>query len=236
VESEEEHKLYISKDGQRFSEAKFPGTAHMRQEGFTILDSTPFSLTVDIATSSSKSSLAPSFGTLFFSNEEGTAFSLSLNHTNRARNAFVDFETIQAYNYDGILLSNIVSNVEEIIEKELWSEDDKKLVSKMSFNHGNTWQNLEAPKTNAQGQAYECAVESCSLHLHSVTHPHNLGRVFSTTSAPGLVLGVGSVGPYLKPYEQCDTFLSTDAGKTWKTIAQGPYKYESADAGSLLVL
>jgi hypothetical protein len=39
----------------------------------------------------------------------------------------------------------------------------------------------------------------CSLHVHSVTTPHNYGRVFSST-APGYVMAVGSVGDTLAPY------------------------------------
>ncbi|KAF9237274.1 hypothetical protein BU15DRAFT_76173 [Melanogaster broomeanus] len=41
--------------------------------------------------------------------------------------------------------------------------------------------------------------------------PHNFGRIFSSP-APGLVMGVGLIGMQLAVYEECDTFLSTDAG------------------------
>lgn len=41
----------------------------------------------------------------------------------------------------------------------------------------------------------------CSLHVHAVTTPHNYGRVFSST-APGFVMAVGSVGDYLLDYGQ----------------------------------
>lgn len=174
---------------------------------------------------------------MYFSNDQGTAFTRSLEHTNRARNSFVDFETIQAYNYNGILLANVVDNYKEVLESEDPTSDElKKIISKMSFDHGGSWQDLRGPSKDISGKAYPCVSGKCTLHLHSVTHPHNLGKVFSSTSAPGLVLGVGSVGARLSPYESCDTFLSTDAGQTWKNIAKGPYKYESADAGSLLVL
>lgn len=76
---------------------------------------------------------------------------------------------------------------------------------------------------------------SCSLHLHSVTQPHNYGRVFSST-APGLVMGVGTIGPRLLPYDECDTFLSTDAGLTWRMVDDGAKKYEFGDQGSLLLM
>jgi hypothetical protein len=130
-----------------------------------------------------------------------------------------------------------LDNYKEVLESEDPTSDElKKLVSKMSFDHGGSWQDLQGPSKDVSGKDYACVSGKCNLHLHSVTHPHNLGKVFSSTSAPGLVLGVGSIGSQLSPYESCDTFLSTDAGQSWRNIAKGPYKYESADAGSLLVL
>lgn len=77
--------------------------------------------------------------------------------------------------------------------------------------------------------------ETCSLHLHSVTTPHNYGRVFSST-APGLVMGVGTVGDRLLPYDECDTFISTDAGLTWRMADDGAKKYEWGDQGSVLLM
>jgi hypothetical protein len=71
--------------------------------------------------------------------------------------------------------------------------------------------------------------------LYSVTAPHNIGRVFSTT-APGILLGVGNIGRYLKPYDECDTFMSTDAGVTWTMIKSGAHKYEVGDQGSIIVV
>src|SRR5688572_17420254 len=77
--------------------------------------------------------------------------------------------------------------------------------------------------------------DKCSLHFHSITAPHNYGRIFSSP-APGLVMGVGSVGEFLRPYEECDTFLSTDAGVSWKMIRKDAHKYEFGDQGSILVI
>ena len=48
-------------------------------------------------------------------------------------------------------------------------------------------------------------------------------------------MGVGSIGKQLAPYEDCDTFLSTDSGLTWKMVQEGAHKYEFGDQGSLLV-
>jgi len=49
-------------------------------------------------------------------------------------------------------------------------------------------------------------------------------------------MGVGSVGEYLKPYEECDTFLSVDGGDTWQMVRRDAHKYEFGDQGSILVM
>jgi hypothetical protein len=49
-------------------------------------------------------------------------------------------------------------------------------------------------------------------------------------------MGVGSVGASLAPYEECDTFISDDAGLTWRVVQQEPHKYEFGDQGSVLVV
>ncbi|KAH8113722.1 hypothetical protein DFH11DRAFT_1544928 [Phellopilus nigrolimitatus] len=77
-----------------------------------------------------------------------------------------------------------------------------------------------------------CWIES---RRWSVTSPHNFGRIFSSP-ALRLVLAVGSVGSYLKTYEECDTFLSTDAGLHWKMVSKEANKYEFGDQGSIMVL
>jgi hypothetical protein len=49
-------------------------------------------------------------------------------------------------------------------------------------------------------------------------------------------MGVGSIGSFLQPYEECDTFLSTDAGVNWKRVREGANKYEVGDQGGVLVM
>ena len=48
-------------------------------------------------------------------------------------------------------------------------------------------------------------------------------------------MGVGDTGDYLKPYEQCDFYVSMDAGLTWTRARDGPHKYEFGDQGGILV-
>ena len=48
-------------------------------------------------------------------------------------------------------------------------------------------------------------------------------------------MGVGSIGASLKEYEECDTFLSDDAGLTWTMVRKEAHKYEFGDQGSIIV-
>jgi hypothetical protein len=49
-------------------------------------------------------------------------------------------------------------------------------------------------------------------------------------------MGVGTIGSSLLPYDECDTFLSTDAGISWRMVEDGAMKYEFGDQGSVIVM
>lgn len=49
-------------------------------------------------------------------------------------------------------------------------------------------------------------------------------------------MGVGSIGQSLDAYDDGDTFLSVDAGLSWRMVSKGAHKYEFGDEGSILVL
>lgn len=49
-------------------------------------------------------------------------------------------------------------------------------------------------------------------------------------------MGVGSVGATLEPYDDCDTYVSSDAGVTWRMAQEGAHKYEMGDQGAILVV
>jgi hypothetical protein len=76
----------------------------------------------------------------------------------------------------------------------------------------------------------------CSLSLHSFTERKDPTNIFSSPTAIGIIMGVGNVGTHLKSYDESDTFLTRDAGRTWKVIRKGPHLYEFGDHGGLLVL
>ena len=50
------------------------------------------------------------------------------------------------------------------------------------------------------------------------------------------MMGVGSVGDYLSAYENCNTYITRDGGRTWKEARVGPHLYEFGDQGALAVM
>ena len=49
-------------------------------------------------------------------------------------------------------------------------------------------------------------------------------------------MGVGSIGETLLPYEESDTFISTDAGIAWQMVRRDAHKYKFGDKRSILVV
>ncbi|KAJ7623514.1 vacuolar protein sorting/targeting protein 10 [Roridomyces roridus] len=211
--------LYVTVDTKTWAKAQFPhaSSAKLRENAYTLVESTTHSLAVDVVMQDQGT-----IGTLFVSNSNGTFFVQSLKDTNRNEMGFVDYERI--YGVEGIGLANVVANAADVEGRGV----AKILKSFITFDDG----------SSCAGNRISCDpqdAEKCSLHLHSVTTPHNFGRIFSSP-APGFIMGVGSIGPTLKSYEDSDTFLSTDGGISWKMVTQDAHKYEFGDSGSILVV
>ncbi|KAG0203863.1 vacuolar protein sorting/targeting protein PEP1 [Mortierella sp. NVP41] len=218
--------LYVSTDAKVWAKTNFPQPTNLRQNSYTILESTAYSLIVDV-----KASQEDSFGSLMLSNSNGTYFVRSRQYTNRNRDDTVDFEKIQ--NIDGVYIINVVDNHDASPR-----DDEKRLRTQISFEAGASWQYIMPPESGVGGKRHSCLPNtdgSCSLHLHSVTSAKVAPPVFSSKSAPGVIMGVGNVGPYLLPWYECDTYLSEDGGLTWKAALEHPHKYEFGDMGGLIV-
>ena len=221
--------LYVTVDTKTWAKAQFPhaSSAQLRENAYTLVESTTHSLAVDVVLQD-KSFI----GTLFVSNSNGTFFVQSLKDTNRNEAGYVDYERI--YGVEGVGLANAVSNAQEVEGRG----DAKKLKTYITFDDGSNWSLISPPSADSEGRKISCNSadrSKCSLHLHSVTTPRNYGRVFSSP-APGLVMGVGSIGEMLLPYEECDTFLSTDAGVTWRMVRTNAHKHQIGGVGSVLVI
>ncbi|KUJ08524.1 Oligoxyloglucan reducing end-specific cellobiohydrolase [Mollisia scopiformis] len=210
AEGTDEMALYVSDDTIRWSRAIFPHDHKLTEEAYTVLEGTNYSIQIDVLNSRPSNPM----GVFLSSNSNGTYFTRKMEHTNRNTYGLVDFEKITGV--QGVVMLNVVQNWEEVET----SNAEKKIKSQISFDDGFTFEPLTYKKKD--------------LHLHSVTDLSNTGRVFSSP-APGMVMGIGNTGSYLKDYSEGNLYVSDDAGLTWREGLDGPHKYEFGDQGSILV-
>jgi photosystem II stability/assembly factor-like uncharacterized protein len=207
----DEMALFVTDDTLKWHRAIFPEDHKINQEAYTVLESTNYSIQIDVMNTKPSNPM----GVMFTSNSNGTYFTRNMDYTNRNSHGHVDFEKISGI--QGIFLVNRVANGDEVSAS---ARKDKKVVTEITFDDGRTFSDIFANKKR--------------IHLHSVTELNNVGRVFSSP-APGLVMGVGNTGDYLKPFDDGDLYVSDDAGVTWSLALEGPHKYEFGDSGSVLV-
>lgn len=209
----DEMALFVTDDTLKWHRAMFPNDHRIDQEAYTVLESTNYSIQIDVMTTRPSSPM----GTMFTSNSNGTFFTRNIEHTNRNMMGHVDFEKITGI--QGIFLVNKVDNWEEVEKKY---SVDRRVVSEITHDDGRTFVDVQ---THDAGDR---------IHLHSVTQLINVGRVFSSP-APGLVMANGNTGDFLKPYAEAYLYISDDAGMHWLEGPKGPHKYEFGDQGNVLV-
>ncbi|KAI8971058.1 hypothetical protein BDB01DRAFT_854995 [Pilobolus umbonatus] len=214
--------LFVSIDGKTFAEAQFPPDQYINRNTFTVLQSTTHSILLNIFKSIGYDR---AYGALYKSNENGTFYHLSLDNTNGNEYGYVDFEKMQSV--DGIILANQVWNADEL---NGGASKSKKVRTMISWDDGGLWLPLTKPDN------IDCNSAECTLNLHSRSDVQGPGAIFSTTTAPGLAMGVGNVGPYLLDYSEGDTFLTRDGGHNWIKVQDGEHLYEFGDQGSILAL
>jgi len=119
--------LYVSVDTVTWAKAEFPraSSARLRENAYTIVESTIHSLAVDVMLQDQST-----IGTLFVSNSNGTYFVESLKDTNRNEYGFVDYESL--YGVEGVGLANVVGNAQEVEGRGA----PKQLKSMITFDDG----------------------------------------------------------------------------------------------------
>ncbi|RYO75072.1 hypothetical protein DL762_010213 [Monosporascus cannonballus] len=207
----DEMALYVTGDTTHWHRAIFPQDHRLDQEAYTVLESTNYSIQIDVMASAH---LSEPMGVLLTSNSNGTYFTRNVEHTNRDPRGIVDFEKVSGI--QGIFLVNQVDNWEEV---EQSGHAKKKVKTRITFDDGRTFEPVKSGDDE--------------IHLHSVTELDNIGPVFSSP-APGLVMGNGNRGSHLKSYNDSNLYVSDDAGRTWIEGPKGPHKYEFGDQGSIL--
>lgn len=136
--------MYISTDGLKFYNTVFPLGVGIKEDAYTVLESSQTSLMVDISTSKK---YGRELGMLYRSDSSGRYFVLSLENTNKNFAGIVDYERVQGV--EGIVLANIVSNP-TVLDGDY--PEAKKVESRISFNDGSTWKLLTPPKSDVDGK------------------------------------------------------------------------------------
>ncbi|KAG9238283.1 hypothetical protein BJ875DRAFT_451561 [Amylocarpus encephaloides] len=214
-EGSDEMALYVSDDTFKWHRAVFPHDHTLRELAYTVLESTNYSIQIDVLSGGTPSQ---PMGVCLTSNSNGTYFTRNIEYTNRApEDGRVDFEKVSGI--QGIVMVNVVDNHQDV-NKGKAKKSGKNIKSKISFDDGRTF--------------HQMTCDDKELHLHSVTQMTNSGRVFSSP-APGIVMGIGNTGEYLSSYEEGNLYVSDDAGVTWILGLEGPHKYEFGDSGSILL-
>lgn len=223
-------KASASVDGQTFANARFPhGFALSRELGYTVLDSSTHAIFLHVTVDDSEGN---EYGSIMKSNSNGTTYTLALHGVDRDRQGYVDFEKM--FGIEGLAMVNVVTNY----DSKDFGKEKKKLKSMITHNDGAEWNYLSPPEKDADGKKFGCSgnLEKCSLNIHGYTDRSDKSHTFYSTSAIGLMVGVGNVGQYLTEYEDSDTFMTADAGITWKPTRKGIYMWEFGDQGSVVVL
>ncbi|KAI9364921.1 hypothetical protein DFJ73DRAFT_956149 [Zopfochytrium polystomum] len=220
-------RVRVSTNGKTFTDAKFPPNMKLEKNAFTLLESNSGGVYLDVAQSQM---FLREYGALFKSNSNGTFYSRILAHTNRNERGVVDFDKMKGI--PGILLANEVTNV-----KEMMIGGIKKVQTKISFDDGAHWSLIKAPAKDSDGNTIQCTGD-CSLNLYNKYSEYGYGRASPHTSraAAGIMLAVGSVGTSLAGYNDCNTYLTKDAGLSWTEVHRDAHKWAVGDHGGLIVL
>ncbi|KAF6836853.1 vacuolar protein sorting protein [Colletotrichum plurivorum] len=222
-------KALASMDGITYAEAQFPlNFRPPHQNAYTVLDSSTHAVNLFVATETAE---GRRYGSIIKSNSNGTSYVMSAPGVNCNDNYYVDFEKIGGL--EGVSLINIVANRGK-------HSEPKVIKTQITHNDGSQWAFLPPPQKDAKGDNYKCSSstgdEKCALHLHHYTERDDKKKTFSAATAVGLMFANGNVGDSLSSIKEADTFMTSDAGITWKSVKKGAWTWQYGDQGSIVVL
>ncbi|KAF9879093.1 vacuolar protein sorting/targeting protein PEP1 [Colletotrichum karsti] len=224
-------KPYASLDGVTYAEAHFPINFKVgHKNAYTVLDSSTHAVNLFVATSSED---GRRYGSIIKSNSNGTSYVQSAAKVNCDDSYYVDFEKIGGI--EGVAIINTVANADK-------RSEPKKIQTQITHNDGAQWAFLPPPRIDAEKKNYKCSSnegdEKCALHLHHYTERLDKKKTFSAATAVGIMFGNGNVGDSLASIkdDSIETFMSKDAGITWKSVKKGAWTWQYGDQGSIVVL
>ncbi|XP_076834933.1 VPS10 domain-containing receptor SorCS3 isoform X2 [Brachyhypopomus gauderio] len=161
---------------------------------------------------------------LYISDTTGVFFTRSLPHLRTSRglagNLIVDIHKVAGLS--GILVAN--------------KKEGKHMKTFITYNNGQTWNQLLAPAKDISGHDISCGLPSCSLHLHlqMSENPYTPDTILTKQSAPGLIVAKGNMGDELS-FAHSGMFISSDAGNTWRQIFEEEHSVWFLDNGGALM-
>lgn len=259
-DSHEAVRLHIARDNSTtdlpvFHTAQLPGHLHLTERSYTILDTSEGSVFLH-ATHRPFAENANA-GHLYTSDWTGLSYTIALPRAHRSLEGHCDFEKIAGV--EGIYLANFVddANLDDEEEAESMGQEERpygsghrgekyrrsmnqprreRLRTKtvITFDKGGEWSYLTPPTVDSFGKPIVCEGE-CHLHLHGATSAH--GPFYSTAAAVGLIMGTGTIGSSLQQHlDSVHTFLSRDAGLTWREVAKGSHIFEFGNHGAIICM
>jgi len=220
-------RAHSSLNGVDFADAHFPLNFKVPHEHeFTVLDSSTHAINLFVA-----ADMDPDRGrgSILKSNSNGTSYVVSVRNVNCNADFYVDYEKMLGL--EGVALVNVVANPDE-------KKDSKQLQTKITHNDGGLWRYLPTPDDDEFGK-YPCRSNGdpdCALHIHGYTERRDHSKMYSSSGAVGVMFGWGNVGPSLGPLKDADTFMTADAGASWKRVKKGRWSWSFGDHGGVMVL
>ncbi|KRX11219.1 hypothetical protein PPERSA_07744 [Pseudocohnilembus persalinus] len=174
---------------------------------------------------------------LYISDVSGINYVKSLANLVTDESSAVDF--MSADSAEGVHIANIYDPQAykfELGDAKNQKSDLKLIKTKISYNNGGVWRDIQYPKYDYSGNEIKCEQQQCSLNLHSVVNKSFQG-ILAPAMAPGMMIGIGNVGVYLDNDGQYSkTYLSNDGGLNWQEIYDKATVYAIGDRGSVIVI
>ncbi|KAK9845742.1 hypothetical protein WJX81_001203 [Elliptochloris bilobata] len=178
-------------------------------------------------------------GNIYAPGYNNTLYTLSMTRNYR-RSFITDFGRVEGL--PGVYLGN---QLHESFRTDPRLAFEKYVQTKVTFDGGARWQDLNQPDSFRFPECNRCAsardLGKCQLHLHgpSSWHDGQDGRpsFYTHDNAPGVIMAVGNTGEYLEQAaDAMCTWLSRDGGATWQDVAPYASIYEYGDYGGLLIM
>lgn len=169
---------------------------------------------------------------LFVSNSKGNRFKLVLrNIVTSSLNNKTTVDVHKVAGLPGIYIANV------------FKDNSKTIISMITFD-GFSWNRINLTDVQSDEIAKSCSHENCSLHFvqsSTIPYSYKYQGIVSKESAVGIVLAPAVIAESIQNDSKINSkdhpqyFISRDAGKKWKKIADGKYLFNIGDNSGVIV-